>query len=129
MLHWTGKGYLAIAVPTAVVATGLAINEFAFHSRLSNNQISGPSLVLAAFILQYLVRRFPSLRMREEQVSDGPETKRSSPHFIIVEPAFERFIRFLKVKRLAPHTLAWVPLSVYPIILGGIGVSQLLTLR
>jgi hypothetical protein len=129
LIHWSGKGYLAIVVPIATAAIGMALNGVAFQNGLSNNQINGPSLVVAALVLQYLVRRFPSLRMREEGLPDSPELKPSSPYFIEVEPLSERLIRFLKVKRHAPHTLFWIPLSIYPYILGGIGVSQLLTVR
>lgn len=128
MIHWTGKGYLAIAVPLATSLVGTAVNRFAFHGQLSNDQISSPSLICAALILQFLIHRFPDLRMREEQPDNG-EDKSSSPYFTKVEPTSERIIKFLKVRRHAPHTFFWIPLSVYPIILGGFGISKLFSLR
>ena len=107
----------------------MAVNKFVFQNGLSNDQINGPSLIVSACILQYAVRRFPSLQLREESVLESPEMKPATPYFMEVEPVIERLIRYLKVKRHAPHTLLWIPLSFYPYILGGIGISQLLSLR
>ncbi|WP_304351145.1 hypothetical protein [Comamonas testosteroni] len=40
LIYWTGKGCLAIAVPLATSLVGAAVNRFAFHGQLSNDQIS-----------------------------------------------------------------------------------------
>jgi hypothetical protein len=106
----------------------MAANKFVFHGSLSSHQINGPALVLAALILQYLVRRFPALRMTEEQAHDSREQHAQKPYFIKTKPMSEQLIEFLKAKRHAPHTFMWVPLSAWPFILGGIGMSQLLGL-
>lgn len=129
LIHWTGKGYLAIVAPVATAAASTALNEYMFDGRLSSGQLSGPSFVLSALILQYVIRRFPSLRMREDRVAGATEPKTRSLYVVKVEPTFDRVVRFLKVKRYAPHTFFWVPLSAYPFIWGGIGIAQMLLPR
>ena len=128
MIHWSGKGYLALALPIATAAVGMAVNKLAFHGDLSNHQINGPALVFAALILQYLVRRFPTLRMTEQRGTGSPEQYTQEPYFIKTKSMSEQVIEFLKVKRQASHTLMWVPLGAWPFILCGIGISQLLGL-
>lgn len=127
MIHWTGKGYLVLAVPLATAVAGMAANEFIFHGNLSNQQINGPALALSALILQYLVCRFPSLQMTEEQGS-AREKDMHEPHFVMIKPMSEQIAEFVRARRHAPHTFVWVPLSVWPVVLGAIAIAQLIAL-
>ena len=127
MIHWKGKGYLGVVVPIVTMLVGIEINQIIFYGKLPSELYGGLSFVFSAIILQYLVRRFSSLRMTVAPINDNDEHLVGSE---TCQPLSKQFTQFMTHKRYAPlHTFMWIPLSIWSFILLGVGVSQLLKLQ
>jgi hypothetical protein len=127
VIHWTGRGYLAIVVPMAVVASGALGNASLFDEAYPQTKVTAICLILSSLISYYLLRSFPSLRMSVEPENDDVTNNKYVPDVGKVESPFEleKIVRFIKKKRVINHSLMWFPLEFYVLAWGGLGIWML----
>ena len=126
MIHWSGQGYLAPVVLISAALVTITVEKYVFHNNHAKHLTTSCYLFFAAFILQYLVYRFPKLRMRMEQSYQEKTPQMSEVGE--VQSISNKFMLFLKAKRNAPHTFIWIPLSIWPFILLAIGLAELFSI-
>ena len=124
MIHWTGKGYLAMIIPIGVAISSSVLDEHLGIS-VSKDLKFSLDLIVSAGILYFLLAKYPDLRLKKEQaesLKDGNRAPYSG------ESGSEFLLRILSTRWDTKHTLLFVPLSFFPFIIGGFGLWELFSL-